>query len=383
MKTFFPLAAPLAVVLLATTTPAQAEDLTAEQKAAERAAAKQASQRVVDLVVRHTETSDGDLRVGPAMPGLQLTADGDATSASFTVARNWQLRTKPIINALSFKVATPLDKSTKDGNFLTAAGRFSSGTSLGFSFTQMYLPNSSLVGTAEQRDAAVLEMIEKLRGGGKLTCLEPAQGPCPEHDALVKTGLVPKVESLVDRAFVEGTIWQWGVSGEISKPTFDYRDPLTLVEQSEDHMVYSAALHTGWRLNGDRTYLGGAIEYGNSRKESAKRILCGPPPATGPTECFNSPYAPPTHEESTSLMGVARWRAPRDSRTPYAVEVKAGYDTEAKVYGLVGSLYLVSDADGGLRGGLRAGWQSDDEDPTTDDDNFTVGVFIGAPFQVF
>jgi hypothetical protein len=369
MKThFITLSATLALTL-SVAAPALAEPLTTYQQAA----------------VRQAETSDGDLRIGPATPGFQLTAEGDATSASFTVGRNWQglgsTTTPGAANALSFKVSTPLNKNTQEGNFLTAAGRFSNGTSLGFSYTRMILPHPPLPGTAEEQEEAAGLMIAALHRLGLQDCLKPGSPkPCPSHDELVARGAVPK--ALVDQAFLDGAIWQWGVSAEVGRQTFGYRDPTTLADLSEHHTVFSAALNAGLRLRGDRAYVGGAVEYNNAREEGSKRILCRPTTTAGVTECFNSPYAAPTHDESTNLIGVARWRSSGDG-APYAVEIKAGYDAQAKVGGVVTSLYLVPDGDGALRGGLRLGWQSSDDDPATDDDNLTLGIFLGVPFSVF
>ena len=369
MKTLSATLSTTLALTLATAAPALAAELTPYQQAA----------------VRQAETSDGDVRIGPVTPGFQLTADGDATSASFTVARDWQGRdtatTPGAVNALSFKVSTPLDKDTEEGNFLTAGGRFSNGTSIGFSYTRMVLPNPPLPGTAEERKQIAGLTIAALHRLGLQGCLKAgSQKPCPSYDELVDMGAVP--ERLVDHAFLDGRIWQWGASAEVGRQAFDYRDPTTLAELSEHHTVFSAALNGGVRLRGDRAYVGAAVEYNNAREEGSKRILCRATTTVGVTECFNSPYAAPTHDESTNLIGVARWRSP-GGHTPYAVEIKAGYDTQAKVGGVVTSLYLVPDGDGALRGGLRLGWQSSDDDPTTDDDNVTIGVFLGLPFGTF
>lgn len=362
MKTF-PL--PLALALMATTAPALAADLTPNQKVA----------------FRDAETSDGDLRIGRAAPGFQFIADGDATSVAFTYAKAWQgkdTKTKAgMVQNLSFKLSTPFDKETQEGNFLTATGRFSNGTSLGFSYAWIIMPNPPLPGTPEQREA-----VQAFYERSEQACFAAGKTPCPSHDVLVAQGVIPENRDLVDHAFLDGNIWQWGLSGEVGRQAFDYRDPVTLAELSDHHTVFSGAVNGGMRLRGDRAYVGAAVEYNNGREEGSKRILCRATTTAGVTECFDSPYAAPTDDESLNLMGVARWRS-SVSHTPYAFEVKAGYDTQSKIYGVVTSLYLVPDNDGALRGGLRLGWQSNDDDPATDDDNLTVGVFLGVPFQVF
>lgn len=364
MKTFSTtLPAALALTLIAA--PALAAELTANQKSA----------------TRDVETSDGDLRLGRAAPGFQLTADGDATSAAFTYGRDWQGRdtaTKPgDVQSLSFKVSAPVNQDTGEGNFLTADGRFSSGVSLGFSYTRMILPNPPLPGTAAEREEVAALTIAALHKLNLQACLEPgSKTPCLTYGELVDLGAVPANENLVDHAFLDGEIWQWGVSAEVARPSFDYRDPTTLAKQSERHTVVSASLNGGLRMKGG-VYFGGVVTYENGREEASKRTLCHATATAGITECFTSPYAAPERDEATTVMAVARWRS-RDADNPYAVEIKAGYDSQSQLYGVATSLYLAPDAKGALRGGLRLAWQSDDDDPTTD--AVTFGVFIGAPF---
>ncbi len=323
-------------------------------------------------VVAQTASPDADLRLGHALSGFQVSADGDAQSVSVTSGP---------ANSLSFKVSTPFDKSSQEGSFLSPGGRLSNGTSVEFAFSQIAPTLGALPGTPDYRvrmyKLAQQQCMAKATDADKPKC-------AGNYRALQKMGYPEGDEaaSLIDDAFLNGPVWMWGASAGASSKHFDYRDPTSFAKSSEDHTAFKASVMGGVRLARDNLYVGAAAEYSEDYSPGRTRNLCRPLAAGGTVECISGAYAPPGKDKTSDAFAVIRWQDV-NRVTPYAVELKAGYDFEHEITGAAATLYLVPDKDNKLRGGLRLSWQSDDHDPTTDDQNVTIGAFVGVPFSVF
>lgn len=62
----------------------------------------------------------------------------------------------------------------------------------------------------------------------------------------------------------------------------------------------------------------------------------------------------------------------------WGAQSRAAYDFESEVAGLEGPLHVFSGGDA-LRGGIRIKLQTEDDDPLTDDDTSSIGIFV-KPF---
>jgi hypothetical protein len=97
------------------------------------------------------------------------------------------------------------------------------------------------------------------------------------------------------------------------------------------------------------------------------------------TECFSGAFANPNKDKDATIFGVARRQVDlplgAGAALPIGVEIKVAYDAEDKVFGVSAPLYLLSNADSALRGGVRVDWQEDKD--------VKLGVFVSSAFSLF
>ena len=364
MRTLISVAALAALTLAA---PATAQELSRQQS----------------LSVDRATAPDADPRGGFAGSGYVLSASSDSSSVAISLGRSWESGGFGV-NNLSLKFSAPLDKSTGEGDFF-APGGLSKSTAVEIGYTRVVAPSAPLPGDSRARIA----VIQDARAKCKAALAADRQAACEAmtYSALEEAGYVPAdVRKLyADEAFLNGRVWTFGFTASVGHDEFDYRDPADFTSSSVQRTPYAASASFGLLPKRAFHYLGAGLEFKQEYAAAKARTLCQAPPATGPQECVTASFARPERERTFDAFAVSRWRAelPVAGGLPLGIELKGAYDFEKEVFGLGGSIYLVGDDKGALRGGLRAGWQSDDDDPDTQDDNFTIGVFVGAPFSLF
>ncbi len=186
------------------------------------------------------------------------------------------------------------------------------------------------------------------------------------------------------------SVGQVVVTSGIGHQNLEFRDPVTLakVEVSETPYALSVAAGGEWLFRSIRVpyYVGFGVEHTREYRGPDERTLCAPTPPSGPQECFTASFGAPQAQNTTAGFLIGRVQSQVDvfRRTiPFAVEVQPAYDFESGVSELATTIFLLPDGDGRLRGGLSFRWRSADDDPATDDDNFTVGAFVGVPFSLY
>lgn len=186
------------------------------------------------------------------------------------------------------------------------------------------------------------------------------------------------------------SMWQVVVGGGVGHQNLEFRDPVTLGEKSVDRTPYafSAAIGGEWlsRSFGRFYYVGMGVEHTREYGGPDERTLCAPAPPAGLQECFAGSFGEPEARDTTAAFLLGRIQGDVNvfkHTVPFAVEMQPAYDFESGVTEVAATLFLLPDGDGRLRGGLRFRWRSADDDPTTDDDRFTVGAFIGVPFSLY
>lgn len=363
----FPITLALAGLALATpllATPVLAAPTAAQQKA-----------------VRDAAPAGADLTAGAASSGFVVSA-GDADGAvAVTLARSWDDDDEDsAFNNLAIKFSAPLDKDTGEGNFFLRDG-LSGSTAVELSYKRIIPPAAPPLdyrrieeALTRGRERCVAAMVrEDDKTGCKTKTLRQL-----EADRFV---LAEESRGLEDNSFLKGPIWLVGGTVSVGHDRFKHRDPSDFSEQKGERTPWGVSVNGGVMPFRELLYVGGGYEYKRQWVDADARTLCQPATTT-PQECFTGPFGRPVRQDTSDLFGVVRYMN-ETARLPFGLEVKAAYDFETEVYGAVTSLYLVADEKKALRGGLRAGWQSDDDDPATDDDNFTIGVFVGAAFSVF
>ena len=330
--------------------------------------------------VRDAAPAGADLTAGAGASGFVVSA-GDADGAvAVTLARTWDDDdATSAFNNLAVKFSAPLNKDTGEGNFFLRDG-LSGSTAVELSFKRIIPPAAAPL-DARRMEEALTRGRERcaaamVREDDKTACKTKTLRQL-EADRFV---LAEESRGLEDTAFLSGPIWLWGFTAAVGHDRFEHRD-LDFSEQKGERTPWGVYVSGGVMPFRELLYVGGGYDYKRQWVDADARTLCRPATTT-PQECFTGPFGRPVRQDTSDLFGVVRYMN-ETARLPFGLEVKAAYDFETDVYGAVTSLYLVADEKKNLRGGLRAGWKSDDDDPATDDDNFTIGVFVGAAFSVF
>jgi hypothetical protein len=174
------------------------------------------------------------------------------------------------------------------------------------------------------------------------------------------------------------------ITAGLGSKTYKFRDPLSLAKDSVDKTPFSVSIQYGGAPQVGSSWASGwyrglGFEYSETYEAATARTLCSSPP-TGPIECFTGPYSAPERERRAVAYGLLR-REGLSNRLglSWGAQLKAAYDFESDVAGLEGTLYMIPGG-GALRGGIRFKIQTEDDDPLTDDETSSIGLFVGRPF---
>lgn len=326
-------------------------------------------------------SSDTDFRTGFAGTGVVVEASTDKTEASIAFVWSADAATDDVFRTYQggLKATTPLGDDEASSDFITDRGLASVG-SLEFNF--------SVLTTDRVHDTPTAFRIAEIVASATAECGR-RRGPaevCESGNPAALTGYMSagEIQALeVDVADIWTTVLS--VTAGVGSKTYKFRDPLSLAKDSVEETPFSFSIQyggapqvgTSWSSG---WYRGAGFEYSETYEEATAQTLCSPPPPAGPIECFTSPYSTPELERRAVLYGLLR-REGLSNRfgLSWGAQLKAAHDFESDVSGLEGTLYMIPGG-GALRGGIRFKIQTDDDDPLTEDDNSSIGLFVGKPF---
>jgi hypothetical protein len=170
----------------------------------------------------------------------------------------------------------------------------------------------------------------------------------------------------------QGTL-KYGATASVGYDEFSYRDAATLLESSENKISFEGSAYATWLFPSSFTSITGQVKYQYGYKPGDSQILCPPNPTNIVIQCFNDPVGAPMKNKGFQFVADMRHYIGSVFGTPMAISPQLTYDVSDDVVGIDVPLYLVSDGEGGLTGGVRAGWRSDT-------DKFVVGIFVGTRF---
>ena len=315
---------------------------------------------------------------GLAGPSIQFRAESDSSEAAIVLGRVQEIGW---IDAWSVRFATPIQKGETSGNFITDDGLTGS-SSVRVSLTHVsQLPRFAT--SRSDRLAIANRAIETCKSRARLAAAAEACARLT-FDEMPAYLMPDDAARLADSAFETANIWLWTAALEVGHQEIAWRDALSLAEEKTQRTPYAFSVSGGVSLGRSESqqpfYLGGGFELSRKYPGVDSRTLCAPPPAAGPQECFSGRFGAPEPRDSQVIHFVGRFQ--EVAGTPFAVELKPAYDLNNDIAELAATLYFVPDSTGGLRGGLRARWRTEDDDPLTEDERFTFGVFVGAPFSL-
>jgi hypothetical protein len=279
-----------------------------------------------ERAVEASSSPDNDYRGGFLNSGFQIRAGTDSSSAELTLARSTDERDVFGRTTVGVTFSVPIDKGSKEGALITEKG-----ITGGFGAE---LAITSFIGTAKPPPVA-------------------KEGFVSQHRFLASLGAGFAIND------------------------YKYRDPLTFAASEVRRTSYQFSAALGWLPPDSATFFSAGLEYKRNYEAPDKRILC--PPATGgaPAECTQAVFAPPERNTDNNLFGTIRTLnlfGLTGERSPVVLEIKAAYDVKDEVVGFEVPIYLLTDAEGKFRGGIRIGWDSEEEDTK-------IGFFIGVPFN--
>jgi hypothetical protein len=174
----------------------------------------------------------------------------------------------------------------------------------------------------------------------------------------------------------EGAGYAYGLEGHVGRKVHNFIDP-TLVAMDKDK-------HTPWGVKAFGSVLPArtlstwtaSVEYQQDYKDGSSKILCPTAVSGVSTTCLNAPVGAP--EDKEKLLVGLEWRSlvPISKKGPIqnlGVSAQLLYDERSDDWGVDVPIYFATDEKGKLIGGVRLGYKSDDDD-------FKIGVFVGAPF---
>jgi hypothetical protein len=342
-----------------------------------------------DAIGRQIASPDQDLRTGFAASGIVLTSDLGKTDASIAISRSTSRLDAAgrhlVFNAFTGKVSAPVNKDTGEASFLTDAGLPGAiSLELGFASTRASYFSYSARGVTADQIADALDAAAARCESAKKT--SGSSYDCTPNDVAMRKWLTPEERQLIAAPIADQVITTWALSGGIGSASYDWRDALTLKPASAHRTVYHITAELGGTLVSRNSLAGGwhlgiGGEYRHDYSEAKKQILCSPPPATGPQECFQSPFAAPGHDNKAMAFVIARRRFYiADLDLPLGVQIKGTRDFLHHQWGGEVALYGFADAKGKLQGGIKAKFQSHDDDPSTKEKTAAVAIFVGTAY---
>jgi hypothetical protein len=324
---------------------------------------------------------DLDLRTGFAGSGFSINAGADSSSVSLLAGRSWEALSseKFSTNEFSLKFTAPINKSTKSGSFLTntvladsLSAEISYARTIG---KEPPLPTSrderkEIVERARKRcvDAAATEDIKKRCAG--MTAAELAKDYMTNAEK----------RKIRDNAFLDTSIWRYGLSASIGYEEFDYKDAATFEELDTTKTPYSAGIFAGVAPDDRAIYYGAGYQYKVTYQDADEQILCMPSMMGANIECFEDSFSEPERNVDSVLYALARLQSSfslgKGEPIPVGVEFRVGYDIEDEVTGVSLPVYFYTDSESSLRGGIKTEWQEDE-------DEVELSLFIASSFDLF
>ncbi|MFI5231583.1 MAG: hypothetical protein ACHQSE_03620 [Gemmatimonadales bacterium] len=186
------------------------------------------------------------------------------------------------------------------------------------------------------------------------------------------------LDGLVNSARVQGSYTTNATSvgsyvaftGTFSQPTFAYRDTLGSARRSVGHTAYAVEGGAGYRWAS--VALQGAMRWEQSYRARSSQNVCTPasfgPPGT--ESCENVVLGAPHNQDRAVVSASGAWSIGGNG----AMRVTVAHDLRHGVTGVDLPVWVMSNTAGGLAGGVRFGYR-------TDDRQLTIALFV-AEFKL-
>lgn len=132
---------------------------------------------------------------------------------------------------------------------------------------------------------------------------------------------------------------------------------------------YGQVLRDGWIWKG-------SFRYERKYEAAPKVTRCPAVDSSEVFECLTGAASTPDGQDAyIASLEIKKFFSLGGDKS-HAVSLIANYNLADDIVSLDIPIYLISNKDGQLTGGIRVGWRSDTNDPV-------FGIFVGVPFSVF
>ena len=324
------------------------------------------------------------------LPSYEVVFEGTAEEKTATAAATW--RSEDATETYQLKLTGPLDEGTKEATPLTLDG-LQGEASAEFTFQHILLHNG--------RDAEAQELLCRLAGADIETCgdhrFRAADGKaiirdlrsdfrlagasdkealcrivgkkrCGESDLLA----VNMLEAYYAAIHGLRRFNLWGITAGASRASFEYLTPEDLEDAEEHHNNWKIGAHVGhYRPKLGYLRLGVAYKSAYGPGEASASEICQPIEDADAQRCREIVVGAPSNRESTIATLEWRYFLPGGK---LAISPSLSRDFKNEVTSYVLPIYFLG-AKGGLTGGARIGYETENE-------KVTFAIFVGAALKV-
>jgi len=315
--------------------------------------------------------ADADSPLQPRGGKVQISLGQDdkrvtmALSATFGNGVQWQA-----------KFSSPVEKDT-EGTSVASLDGLANGSKaeLGLSYV-WFTPHP---GSRQQLDAACRDARQALQQRNdldKTTAALVDGSDCDDrlYEAAYKYPVDRRVLHSINTAYFGGHPYVYNMGLDVGAGYDSYDFLNTSFAKTSTHKTgYEVGLHASvtnvvslWSLVAS---IGRERSYENNTKSLVQ--ICAPVENTPAQHCSQGYASPPLRKDSTVAALEWRWQ----HSNALALAVSATYRKEDDVLGISIPIYLLSNSDGSLRGGIKLGWRNDTHDTQ-------AGVFISSGFNL-
>jgi hypothetical protein len=303
---------------------------------------------------------------GTSLTGTSVTASEDAKTVAITAAISTSK-----LSELVVKASAPLSEDESRSPTLQLDGLANKGkVGLEWRYGQQRLPS--------EQDAA--ELTQKLMAACERTNPEVQGGPetgfaitgCPLPALLQDAGLNQEME----RLFPRRAAWFVSIKGDVGAETFKFANPTTFADEKSREYSTSASLVLGW-LTASNIYFAVSGRYDHAFEAAKNKAVCTIAGVDQTIACPLKIVGPPTSTTSPIVELEARRYLPQLAGLNFGLSGILRHDFEEANTSFEVPLYFIKDKDGGLSGGVSAGyvWSADQD---TKGPRFMV--FVGQTF---
>lgn len=169
--------------------------------------------------------------------------------------------------------------------------------------------------------------------------------------------------------------WQFGGDATVGFNNFDYRDPLTLAEHTDEETPYAIGAFVAYYPANSRSMVSGGIRFQHAFEAQDEVILCRPVVIVPANDCAHAPPGPPEMTEGFVLnMEYRRTFDLGWSFADLAISPIAAYSESDGDIGIELPIYLLPHAKWPILPGIKFGYSSDE-------DEMTFGFFLKSSFS--